>query len=260
MIEYDPYAYLDEIVESTKKIIRALEKLTDDINELVYDLYSAAPNSEALSTWIMLLKVLAAYELHTEVFTTNYDLVLENVIDVGSLSKTIITGRVANEINTVVDPMRWHPPSEKRARFFGPGLLTKLHGSVDWQQGIDGRIIAGASRFTGQHQNHILIYPGFKGEPQEEPFVTFHTRLRLVAERAEAAVFIGYAFRDEYINSLLSSMPPGIPKLVINTEQSAPELDFLIDASHCGDGFTEESVADFIGLLVRHDLIKEENT
>ena len=174
VIEYDPYAYLDEIVGSMKKIVRSLEELEGDINTLVYELYAELPTREALSTWVTLLRLLANYQLHTEVVTTNYDLVLEHAIRAGGLSENFGTGRVTDGINFMIDPSKWDKPPEKPVLFYGPGLLTKLHGSVDWQTGADGKIIVGASRFTGQHQNHILIYPGFKGQPQYEPFVRFH--------------------------------------------------------------------------------------
>ncbi|MCY4438343.1 MAG: SIR2 family protein [Chloroflexi bacterium] len=251
LIDYDPFASLNDILESMKKTVRSLDELEDDINRLVYELYAARPNHEALETWVNLLQFLHRHDLHTEVFTTNYDLVLEDAILAGGLSESIGTGRVTDGVNSTIDLDKWHSTSEEIVpTFSGPGLLTKLHGSVDWQRGSDGRIIVGSSRFTGEHQNHILIYPGFKGEPQDEPFSSFHNRLRLVAERATAAIFIGYAFRDEFINEVLSDIRPKITKFVINKEQTAPSLDFLSGSAHFEEGFTEDSVQAFKRLLV----------
>ena len=259
-IEYDPFSYLDDIMDAMRGNSTSLEELQGDINALVYELYTATPSDEALKIWIGFFESMARYELDTEVFTTNYDLVLENAIRAGRLGQRIGTGRVTDGISIMIDPAIWHTSLEKPSTNDRTGLLTKLHGSVDWQRDNRGRIVVGASRFTGQHPNHILIYPGFKVETQEEPFVTFHDHLRRVAAQAQAAIFIGYAFRDEYINGILSDMPSDIPKFVINTEQSAPDLDFLRESSHFGDGFTEDSVTSFIVLLMQRGIAKVKET
>ena len=111
--EYDPYAFLDDILNALRNSINSLEVLQDEINSLVYGLYAASPNAEALKTWIMLLQLLSRYDLHTEVFTTNYDLVLENAIRAGSLRENIGTGRVTDGINIMIDPAKWSAPSEE---------------------------------------------------------------------------------------------------------------------------------------------------
>ena len=256
-LEYNPYAYLDEILDAMRRNGNSLLELQSDINALVYDMYAASPSNEGLKTWITLLRTLAGHELRAEVFTTNYDVVLEKAIIAGGLRETLGIGRVTDGIRIMIDPAKWQIPSDK-PYFYGHGLLTKLHGSVDWQQDIDDRIAVGPPRFTGEHGNHIVIYPGFKGEPQREPFVTFHNYLRRSVESARAAIFIGYSFRDEYINGILSFLRPDIPKFVINKEHSVPNLDFLQNSSHFSEGFTEESVATFLALLIERDLIKLE--
>ena len=256
-VEYDPYAYLDDILDAMRRSIHSMEELQGDINALVYDMYAASPSNEALKTWITLFRTLRGYDLRAEVFTTNYDVVLERAIIAGGLSETLGIGRVTDGMRIMIDPAKWQIPSDE-PYFYGHRLLTKLHGSVDWQRDIDGRIVVGPPRFTGEHGNHIVIYPGFKGEPQEEPFVTFHSYFRRFVERARAAIFIGYAFRDEFINGILSFLPSDIPKFVINKEQSVPDLDFLQDSSHFGEGFSEESIAAFLALLVENGLIEVE--
>ena len=208
-IDYDPFAHLDDIVAALGENRTSLDELQGDINALVYSFYAAPPRDDSLKPWVTLLQFLERHNVLTEVFTTNYDLVLENAIRVGGFEESIGTGRVS-DVKLVIDLGIWHEQSYGSADSNAAGLLTKLHGSVDWQQDIDGKVVVGASHFTGQHQNHVLIYPGFKGEPENDTFITFHNHLRLVAERAQAAIFIGYAFRDEYINGMLSSMPSSI--------------------------------------------------
>ena len=81
------------------------------------------------------------------------------------------------------------------------GLLTKLHGSVDWQRGQQS-IHTGTPLFSGEHERHLIIYPGSKGRPAEPEIRAFHAHFGRVLEVAVGAVFIGFAFRDDYLNEL----------------------------------------------------------
>lgn len=55
------------------------------------------------------------------------------------------------------------------------------------------------------------------------------------------AIFVGYAFRDEYINTILSALPPGTPKVVINKDNGFTEVSFLAGCTQFSDGLTGES-------------------
>ena len=226
-----------------------LKELESSINAQVFSLYAAKPSPGTLDTWIKLLSHLAALGLHTEVFTTNYDRVLESAIAEGALN-TLGTGMVYDGDSLLLDLEQWPNSLNNTSATTATGLLTKLHGSVNWQRDVDGRVTGSTTHYTGQHQNHILLYPGFKGKPKEEPFITFHNHLRLVAEKAQAAIFIGYAFRDEYINEILVSMPSKIPKIVIDAMPSPPERRFLRGCAHSGDGFVIGSASLVIDFLV----------
>ena len=74
-----------------------------------------------------------------------------------------------------------------------------------------------------ENEEHLILYPGYKEVPDEEPFVKFHEHLRAVVQQANAAIFIGYAFRDRHINTILSELPSKISKLVINKDDALPE-------------------------------------
>ncbi len=93
------------------------------------------------------------------------------------------------------------------------------------------------------------MYPGFKGKPTEEPFIKLHEHLRAVAGKAKAAIFIGFAFRDDYINTILSELPPGIPQFIINKDDPLPDLAFLEGCKHFNEGFTAEAVEECIKYL-----------
>jgi hypothetical protein len=196
-----------------RQIHPALINLRDRINEQVYDLYASPPMpAELAATWLPLLEGALGLESHVELFTTNYDLILEYAIEEGKLP--ISSGRIPSPLRPKLDVDAWND-LETRER----GLLTKLHGSVDWSRHTDD-ILVGNSLYKGDHRKHVIIYPGFKGAPAAEPFLSFHRHFERVARAAVAAIFVGFGFRDDYINEVLnSSLSPDTPVLVINPEE-----------------------------------------
>ncbi len=50
-----------------------------------------------------------------------------------------------------------------------------------------------------------ILYPGFKGVPEVEPFVSLHGRLSTRLADADVVIVIGFAFRDAYINSVFEN-------------------------------------------------------
>ena len=251
--------FLGDFVREMEDERIRLEELQGDIHSLVYQYYDPLPLHSELANWMTLLETVTDPYRGLEIFTTNYDRVLEQVILESEQivlnipnAKEVVTGRRSDGMQTWLDLTCWDPsqelPEGNRVR------LTKLHGSVDWQRNSAGTIVISNPVFTTDDQHHIILYPGHKGVPEEEPFITFHNHLRLVAQQADAAIFVGYAFRDEYINQILSNLPLRIPKYVINKEEPLPDLGFLDGAMHFDYGFTDQSVAECIDNLRTHNL------
>ena len=67
--------------------------------------------------------------------------------------------------------------------------------------------------------------------------------------QATGAIFIGFAFRDEYINTIFSEFPLKIPKIVINKDSSLPDFPFLKGAKHFSEGLTKETAKVCINTL-----------
>ncbi len=69
----------------------AVTKLEDKINAQVYELYGYEPTgSDLQENWLSLLSILTKENQYIELFTTNYDLVIECAVD--ELSKTYLGG------------------------------------------------------------------------------------------------------------------------------------------------------------------------
>lgn len=249
-----PAAALHSSIEGLEKA--HLEPLSNQIKEQVYEFYGTHPAPNKLSAWIRLLKGLEEIDPVIEIFTTNYDLVLEDVIEEAKVK--VDCGLDRSQRSTRLAPAFWNPSSPLFST--NRGLLTKLHGSVDWQH-LNGDIIVAPSRFSGDHKNHCILYPGYKGVPTEEPFRAFHEHLRSVVREEygalTAAIFIGFAFRDEYINSILGELPSEtLASLITKPEGKnlpnmgiAPSVPFSATFTHARGGLTEETVGDCLAYL-----------
>lgn len=112
----------------SSEAISHCSNLISRIHELFYHFYAAPPAEAKLDTWIYFLKKVQEIDSITELFTTNYDIVLEHVIDYGKLN--IDSGRIFDGRYTSLNTMLWGGPDLDYRR----GRLTKLHGSVDWQR------------------------------------------------------------------------------------------------------------------------------
>ena len=234
---------LSNLLNGMSNLETQVQNLKNEINAQVYSFYATPPDPEKLSDWIQLFKELAKFDSTIEIFTTNYDLVLETVIKEAEIK--VETGRISNDIQMRLDATCWNHPDALTDEM---GRLTKLHGSVDWQRHNED-IIVGNPNFTGNHQNHLILYPGYKGEPNQEPFIKFHEHLLSVVQKADVAIFVGFAFRDKYIDSILSELRPDIPKYVFNKDASSPDRAFLAGCEHFGDGLTTETVGKCIESL-----------
>ena len=153
--------------------------------------------------------------------------------------------------NTYLNPSFWDP--QKRLTLSKTGLLTKLHGSVMWQN-ENGRIIPGASIHTPIPSNHCILHPGYKGEPTEEPFRVFHKHLQRVVRgqygKLTVAVFVGFAFRDPYINRILEDLPSNTLTIFFTklrgsfiSSKPPPNAPHVEQSIHFREGLTEKSAA-----------------
>ena len=145
----------------------------------------------------------ANYQLPVELFSVNYDLLLETALErrrvpyfdgfVGSIRARFHTELVEG---TPGGEGEWVPAFFVR--------LWKLHGSVNWAWEPDQQIVRlGQAVTEGQA---AAIYPSDTKyeESRRVPFVVLQDRLRRGLQQAETLILIaGYSFSDEHLNELL---------------------------------------------------------
>jgi hypothetical protein len=147
----------------------------------------------------------ASYHLPVELFTINYDLLLETALEslgvpyfdgfVGALRARFRTELVEASQGDGDD---WLPSFLVR--------LWKVHGSVNWAW--DGNEANGIVRLGVPVGNHepAAIYPSDAkyDESRRVPFVVLQDRLRRALHQPETLMFItGYSFGDDHLNEML---------------------------------------------------------
>lgn len=228
-------------------LINACSKLRDQINENVYNLYAEEPTSDDLEkSWLPLLRVLSDLGSKTDVFTTNYDLIIEcafNKIE-QEYSKVITQNGWSGGVTRHLDTTLWEESSHAYDI-----MLTKLHGSVNWTN-HNGRIIVGDPTFKGSHDKHSIIYPGYKSSPEGGIYAKFHDHFSSRLEECDCIIFLGFAFRDEYINLLCErNIPQNTPVIVIDPSE---EINAPFEAGqwrHVKNGFDHNSVEQVVDIL-----------
>jgi hypothetical protein len=149
----------------------------------------------------------AAYQLPIEVFTINYDLLLESGLEL--ISVPYFDGFVG------VLGGQFHPELVDTAELTEQSLvlpanfvrLWKLHGSVNWEETTDGARRLIIRRGSPIDASAIAaIYPSDEKYDQSRrvPFVVLMDRFRRALSTPETIILLaGYSFGDQHVNEML---------------------------------------------------------
>jgi hypothetical protein len=143
-----------------------------------------------------------------EVFTTNYDLVLERAMEAAGVP--FFDGFVGS-VEPFFAPESVDPTGPAELREVSPPpawtRIWKLHGSIGW------RLIPAdpIPRITRGHEaqngtGELMIFPSREkyAESRRLPFIALQDRLRHFLAAGEVLVLIvGYSFSDEHLNEIL---------------------------------------------------------
>ncbi|WP_461258018.1 SIR2 family protein [Treponema sp. R80B11-R83G3] len=139
------------------------------------------------------------------IFTTNYDLSFENVCrrekgrfkKVGIDTDAINYGFIPQSDIFVFNP-KYNDIERKPLEYY------KLHGSLDWHyDDLNNCTKSGANAYPSNPEKMPILYPGVKGRPKKEPFISLHNIFFERLQTVDMVIVLGFAFRDPYINDLI---------------------------------------------------------
>lgn len=201
---------------------QTLVKLDSAICEQVRIIASRSlPTSDTpyhvLASWIQAI----ARDKAVEIFTTNYDLLLEQALEeqrvpyfdgfVGSHSAFLDLESMAEDDL----PARWP-------------RLWKIHGSINWWMTEKKKIRRSCDMIAGEQ---LLIYPSHLkyDQSRQMPYYAMLDRLRVFL-RSDQCVLLtcGYSFGDQHINASIGQGLSGNPKaaciaMIFNDRINAPK-------------------------------------
>jgi len=207
------------------------ETLMDFLVRKLYQNYSwKSENFEKAKIIYSSLTDLAKKQQKIDIFTTNYDTVIEEYCKENRELYNMIDGF---KYDAVSECIKWNPTlfdeennSEKQKIF-----LYKLHGSLNWKHHMKYGIvklidIEMATKAGGQYTHDVLIKPTLypKQEHNIEPFRTLISKFGENLKKNEFCIIIGYSFRDENINDVFYEFLKQSKKLIIISNNAT--LDF----------------------------------
>lgn len=158
----------------------------------------------------------AYYRLPIEIFTINYDLLLETGLE--DLGVPYFDGFVGN-INGQFRPELVDTVDPAEQAYTLPATFVrvwKLHGSVNWEEAIDGarrRVIRRGMPATNGAT--AAIYPSDEKYDQSRrvPFVVLMDRFRRALAVPETLTLVsGYSFGDQHLNEMLFDAARAYPR------------------------------------------------
>jgi NAD-dependent SIR2 family protein deacetylase len=192
------------------EMLNSMEKLRDRIQSDVFRQYEFNPTTITTITqeYSPLVKMLLTLSNHKEIqiFTTNYDCVIEEFCRANKLTCLDGFKRTGDS-----EESEWNPEDLNREITDTSETtikLFKLHGSLNWRIRKSDNAIVKISpeertRGSRRYEKNLVIYPAEKLKPEIEPFKKLHEFFKTEFIRSDCAIFIGFSFRDEYLNSVI---------------------------------------------------------
>jgi len=130
------------------------------------------------------------------VFTTNYDLILEQFCEISK-----------KKYSDLFKDSEWNPLVSNPSQF--DLILHKLHGSINWYRTERGEYIKAVEKttkteielFNNQKAVPLILYPGKKLE-YIEPTLEILNILRKALAQVSCCFVIGYSFKDDHLLKL----------------------------------------------------------
>lgn len=212
-----PHAALDQPgrngVSSIANGISSLRSQCDSelirIKKVIFEKLIKYKSDDASSLYVGVARELKSLfkDVRISIVTANYDLTfedafesMENFFKSEGIEDIDFSFKTKNS-RTVYDPsheFEWRPSNIE---------YLKLHGSLDWHHDARGGCSRnGSVTMPDKPDEMAILYPGFKGVPDKEPFITLHNKFDLRLHQADEVIVIGFAFRDSYINNIFERM------------------------------------------------------
>jgi hypothetical protein len=194
---------LKSLITGAKKIndltIKEVQEIEKAIKKTIFEKLSVDQPIDKLSDLVVWLNFING-EYQKEIFSLNYDLLLEKALEINSLP--YFSGFIGNVkpffISDSVDDFTGLYVKQSWTK------LWKLHGSLNFKKSINETIFI-ENNISDEYEN-LLIYPSMDKylSSRKAPFIAYLDRFRkylLVNEKV--LLILGYSFCDDHVNDII---------------------------------------------------------
>ena len=182
-----------------KLTISDIIKLEKNTKETIFSELSKEVDFDKLCSLMIWLNYVNQ-EKEKEIFTLNYDLLLENALE--KVNLPYFTGFIGNVkpffISDSVDNFNGLFVKQSWTK------LWKLHGSLNFKKTTEEKIFI-ENNISDEFEN-LLIYPSMDKylSSRKAPFISYFDRFRKYLLKGEKILLIlGYSFSDEHVNEII---------------------------------------------------------
>lgn len=187
-------------VKLTENWKNRIEEFTSYCQERCFHLYGSLPEERDVEElYTPLFDIIDWNNNETFLFTANYDPVTDTIMDIAEKNHISSYDGFGSRGD-------WRPKG-----YINPNGLNiyRIHGSMSWvQQGDKIRNTRDYSVRASNNHEHLIIYPGYKGNPEFDAHEVFnypHKALREKLQEADVLLSIGFSFRDIHLNEVFQS-------------------------------------------------------
>ena len=202
---YVTYTYVKPHSMGFNVFVKLSHSLRETIHNTIFDVYQFRPGHASLHSELFSALTEATRSKQHYVYTTNYDRVIEEYC--ASTAGYAVTDGFAIDFRSRRN--MWSPNIFDQTQLIADVSIVKLfklHGSLNWRLsefGIEQVMTEDIlQQPTPVYKQNLLIYPGSKAPPEEEPFRTLYERFETQMRRVDRCLVIGFSFRDPYLNRI----------------------------------------------------------
>jgi len=179
--------------------VGAVPAFVKNTNKVCFDHYGTPRNEQDVKRlYLPLLEFCRWDKEPVSVFTTNYDPVTDILMEIAE-SSGVPYHDGFNRLGG------WDSGGYSELKSSGLAIY-RLHGSMSWVKS-EGKIknTRDYSHRSPGYAEPLLIYPGFKGNPEQDGHPAFqfaHTELQSELGKASMVLMIGFSFRDQHLNDI----------------------------------------------------------
>jgi len=194
---------LKSLIQNDKKVnklsLKDIKTIETDIKKTIFEKLSIEVKFDKLCSLVIWLNFINR-EYEKEIFTLNYDLLLERALE--EVSLPYFTGFIGNVkpffISDSVDDFTGLYIKKSWTK------LWKLHGSLNFKKSTEEKIFI--ENNTNNEYENLLIYPSMDKyiSSRKAPFISYLDRFRkYLLENEKVLIILGYSFGDDHVNDII---------------------------------------------------------